>query len=58
MFRVDYRFAGFGLWNICGSPMTTQGAWGQAHAMNTPLRADEVRVVPNTPSVRRFDLKA
>jgi len=38
--------------------MTAQGAWGQARAMNTPQRADQVRVVPAAGDPRPLDLKA
>ena len=58
MFRVDYRFAGSGAWTTSGAPMTVQTAWGQARAMSTPQRADQVRVVPTGPSLRLLDLKA
>jgi hypothetical protein len=58
MFRVDYRFAGSGVWSSWIAPMTSQGAWGQARAMNTPLRADEVRIAPTRPPVNGIDLKA
>lgn len=59
MFRVEYRFTGFGLWNASAAPATAQGAWGQARGMSMPLRADEVRVVPSSApvSLPHFDLK-
>ena len=58
MFRVEFRFSGFGLWNASAGPATAQDAWGQARGMNVPLRADEVRVVAATPpSNQRLDLK-
>ena len=55
--RVDYRFAGFGTWATFGAPATAQGAWGQARGMDTPKRADEVRVAPTRQAEHRFDLK-
>jgi len=57
MFRVEYRFTGFGNWSATVAPVTAQGAWGQAHGMKTPIRADEVRVVPTAPQAPMFDLK-
>jgi hypothetical protein len=57
MFRVEYRFSGFGLWNAFAAPATAQGAWGQARGLNVPLRADEVRVVDAAAPTQRFDLK-
>jgi len=58
MFRVDYRFAGSSLWTMSGAPVTVQTAWGQARAMSTPQRADQVRIVPAGVSLRLLDLKA
>ncbi|HEY3695898.1 hypothetical protein [Phenylobacterium sp.] len=57
MFRIEYRFTGFGVWNATAGLATAQGAWGQARGMDMPLRADEVRVVPSGAPVPRFDLK-
>jgi hypothetical protein len=57
MFRVEYRFAGFGLWNGGNGPATAQAAWGQARGMSTPQRSDEVRVVPTAPKAQLLDLK-
>lgn len=45
MFRVEFRFTGFGNWSTGVAPVSAQGAWGQARGLQTPLRADEVRVV-------------
>jgi hypothetical protein len=58
MFRVEHRFAGFGTWNTNLSPVTAQGAWGQAKGMDTPIRADQVRVVPTSGPAPRVDIKA
>ena len=46
MFRVDYRFAGQGVWNMPALPVTLQAALGQARAREGSLTADEVRVTP------------
>jgi hypothetical protein len=58
MFRVEHRFTGFGTWNTNLSPVTAQGAWGQAKGMDTPIRADHVRIVPTIGQSPRVDVKA
>jgi hypothetical protein len=57
MFRVEYRFAGFGVWSTTAAPVTAQGAWGQARGLDTPIRADQVRVVQTSGQVPRVDVK-
>lgn len=57
MFRVEYRFNGFGNWSSTVAPVSAQGAWGQARAFGAPNRSDEVRVVPTEGTTPRFDLK-
>jgi hypothetical protein len=57
MFRVEYRFAGFGNWSTTVAPVSAQGAWGQARAFGAPIRSDEVRVVPTAGLEPRFNLK-
>ena len=57
MFRVEHRFTGFGTWNASFAPATSQGAWGQAKGMDTPLRADHVRIVSTSGQPLRLDVK-
>lgn len=57
MFRVEYRFTGFGTWSSTLAPATAQDAWGQARAFGAAIRSDEVRVVPTAGVKPRFNLK-
>jgi hypothetical protein len=57
MFRVEYRFTGFGNWSTTVAPASAQGAWGQARAFQAPIRSDEVRIVPTNGQAPRLDLK-
>lgn len=62
MFKVQYRGAGQGLWNLSASPMTMQAAFGHARAVVELQLGSDIRFVPSTTGrsapVRLLDILA